>query len=193
MREEDREQKKRWKKRFLLLPSFLILFTLVLSFSCSPVHHVSKASKTYIIEKVPFYPQTTYQCGPASLAGVMSYWGVHVTPDEISKDIYSESARGTLTIDMILYAEKKGLRAQQYKGSIEDLKKNIESGHPVIVLVDYGFFLYQANHFLVIIGYNEDGIVVNSGKERNMFISEKDFIRIWEKTKFWTLLIKPNE
>jgi len=123
----------------------------------------------------------------------MNYWGVHVTPDEISKDIYSESAQGTLTIDMTLYAEKKRLKAQQYKSSIEDLKKNIESGHPVIVLVDYGFFLYQANHFLVIIGYNEDGIVVNSGKERNMFISEKDFIRIWEKTKFWTLLIKPNE
>jgi ABC-type bacteriocin/lantibiotic exporter with double-glycine peptidase domain len=73
---------------------------------------------------------------------------------------------------------------------LQDLKKNIDSGYPLIVLVDYGFWAVQANHFMVVVGYNEDGVIVNSGKDRGKFISEGDFIKTWEKTKFWTLLIK---
>jgi len=50
-------------------------------------------------------------------------------------------------VDMGLYAEKKGLKAIQYAGSLEDLKRNIDSNYPLIVLVDYGFWVYQKNHF----------------------------------------------
>jgi ABC-type bacteriocin/lantibiotic exporter with double-glycine peptidase domain len=122
---------------------------------------------------------------------VLNYWGLKVTPDEIAGEIYSDSARGTLSIDMVLYAQKKGLMAAQYEGNMDDLRKNIDSGYPVIVLVDYGFSFIQANHFLVVIGYNEHGVVVNSGKDKNKFISERDFMKSWKKTGFWTLLIKP--
>jgi predicted double-glycine peptidase len=167
----------------------LIIF-IFLIYSCATVH---STTQTHIIENVPFYPQTSHQCGPASLAGVLNYWGIKVTPEEIAGEIYSNSARGTLNIDMVLYAQKKGLKAIQYEGTMEDLRKNIDSRRPIIVLVDYGFFSVQANHFMVVIGYNEDGVIVNSGKDKEKFISEKDFLKIWGKTKFWTLLIQPNE
>jgi len=42
------------------------------------------------------------------------------------------------------------------------LKKNIDSGYPLIVLVDYGFWAFHSNHFMVVVGYNEDGVIVNS-------------------------------
>jgi len=148
-------------------------------------------SNPILIDNVPFYPQEEYQCGPASLASVLNYWGVHVTPDGIAKEIYSKSARGTLTIDMIIFAQKKGLNAIHYKGSVEDLKKNIDSGYPVIVFVDYGISLYQVNHFMVVIGYSGNDVIVNSGKDKEKFISEEDFTKAWERTKYWTLLIKP--
>ena len=123
---------------------------------------------------------------------MLNYWGITVTPEEIAGEIYSNSARGTLGIDMVLYTQRKGLTATHYEGTTEDLRKNIDSGHPIIVLVDYGFSFIQANHFMVVIGYNEHGVIVNSGKDKDKFISEKDFLNIWKKTKFWTLLIKPG-
>jgi predicted double-glycine peptidase len=144
------------------------------------------------VEDVPFYPQETYQCGPAALAGVLNYWGVAVTPQDIAEEIFSKSARGTLNIDMVLYAQKKGLRATYYRGNREDLKKKIYDGYPMIVLVDLGFSLYQANHFMVIIGFNEHGVVVNLGKDQRRILSWKDFHKAWEKTHFWTLFITPS-
>jgi predicted double-glycine peptidase len=142
------------------------------------------------IGNVPFYPQEEYQCGPASLAGVLNYWGVRGTPEQVAKEVFSSSVKGTLTLDMVLYAQKKGMDATLYAGTMEDLKKNIDSGFPVIVLVDYGVSLYQANHFMVVIGYSENGILANSGRVQNKFIPEKDFLRTWEKTRCLTLLIK---
>ncbi|MBI5212756.1 MAG: C39 family peptidase, partial [Nitrospirae bacterium] len=87
-------------------------FILFFLSSCSTVS--VQIEKTIRINKVPFYPQEDYQCGPASLAGVMNYWGVDIKPEDIAKEIYSSSARGTLDIDMFIYANKKGFHAQQY-------------------------------------------------------------------------------
>ena len=143
-----------------------------------------------MIRDVPFYPQEDYQCGPASMAIVMSYWSVHTDPDEIGKEIFSKSAGGTLTIDMMLYAKRKGFHAEQSKGSIEELKNAVDSQYPIIVLVDYGISVIQINHFRVVTGYNDDGVIVHSGKFPNRFISWKDFLSVWKRTDYWTLLIE---
>ena len=179
----------KWEARIGNFKVHALLLTFCFFYSCSASIDISKY-KNHIIENVPFYAQETYQCGPASLAGVMNYRGVNVSPDEIAKEIYSESARGTLNIDMIIYPQKKGLEADQYSGGMDDIRKNIDAGYPLIVLVDYGFSVYQVNHFMVVIGYNEAGVIVNSGKNESKFIPEEDFIKSWERTKFWTLLIK---
>jgi ABC-type bacteriocin/lantibiotic exporter with double-glycine peptidase domain len=144
-----------------------------------------------MIENVPFFAQEAYQCGPASLAGVLNYWGVAVSPDEIAREIYSESARGTLDVDMIFYTQRKGLGAAHYQGSLEDAKKNINMGRPLIILVDEGFWVYQQNHFMVVIGYNEEAIIANSGKDQLKVISQRELARTWKRTGFWTLLITP--
>jgi len=170
-----------------------VLFFALLTFfqhSCASVNPVLESKHNRIIANVPFYAQEAYQCGPASLAGLMNYWKINVTPDDIAKEIYSKSAKGTLNIDMVIYPQKKGLTAEQYLGGMKDLKKNIDSGYPLIVLVDYGFWVVRADHFMVVVGYNENGVIVNSGKDKGKFIPEEDFIKTWEKTKFWTLLIK---
>ncbi len=146
---------------------------------------------SHLIENVPFYPQEAFQCGPASLAGVLNYWGVHVTPEEVAKDIYSLSAGGTLNLDMILYSKKKGMKVNHYQGSMEDIKTKIDSGYPIIVLVDLGLLVYQQNHFMVVVGYDENGMIVNSGKDRLKPIAAKSFMKTWKRTNFWTLWIAP--
>jgi len=88
-----------------------------------------------------------------------------VSPEDIASEIYSESAKGTLDVDMV---------------------------HPVIVLVDYGFWVYQQHHFMVVVGYDEKRILANSGKERLKSISFKRFLKSWKRTEFWTMLILPE-
>jgi ABC-type bacteriocin/lantibiotic exporter with double-glycine peptidase domain len=171
---------------------FLIVIAVCIS-SCVSVHGIHESSASTIIKDVPFYSQESYQCGPASLAMVMNYLKVMVKPEEIADDIYSKSAHGTLNLDMVLYARRKGLSALQYKGNLSDIHKNIADGNPLIVLVDYGFSFYEASHFMVIVGYNEAGIIVNSGKKKDHFIPEKEFLKAWGKTNYWTLLIQHRD
>ncbi len=143
-----------------------------------------------LIDTVPFFPQEQYQCGPAAMASVLNYRGLAITPEEIAREIYSKSARGTLNFDMIFFAQKKGLQARQYSGSLEDLKKNIDQFNPLIVLVDYGFLAYRKDHFMVVVGYDSGHVMVHSGKDRFKPVPNEDFIGPWKKTKFWTLLIQ---
>lgn len=166
----------------------LSLFLLIIT-ACSS-HLIIQYGPEVIINKVPFYPQEDYQCGPSALAGVMNYYGINISPNEIASEIYSKSARGTLDLDLLFYTEKKGLKAEKYRGNINDLRDKIKTGHPLIVLVDYGYGPIQVNHFMVIVGYNESGVFANSGREEKKFIPYKDFVRVWDKTGNWTLLIK---
>ena len=145
---------------------------------------------SHLIENVPFFPQEAYQCGPAALAAVLNFLGVGVTPEDIAAEIFSKGAKGTLGIDMVLYAQRKGLSAEQYAGGPGDLKRNIAAGNPVIILVDYGFWVYQKAHFMVVRGYNGGGVIADSGTEHLKFIPQDELTRIWEKTKFWTLVIR---
>lgn len=171
---------------------FMGLIFFIVFFSCTTVHKIPEGSYVRRIHNVPFYLQERFQCGPAALAAVLNYWGVNITPDDISKDILSKNARGTLTLDMLLYAKTKGLNAIQYSGNMIDLRKNLDSQYPVIVLVDLGISLYQANHFMVVVGYTENGVIVNSGRKREVFMPEKEFMKSWRKTDYWTLLIRPQ-
>lgn len=151
-----------------------------------------------IIQNVPFYADTDHQCGPSSLASVMNYWQSKnlslsaVTPEEIRAAVYSEGARGTLGIDLEFYARKNGFQTMQYSGSIDDLRNNIQNKIPVIILVDYGVYFYQRNHYLVVTGYSNDSIIAHSGREEKI-ISFNELEEIWGKTRFWTLIVKPSD
>ncbi len=160
--------------------------------SCSSAP-AQRGANQVIIEGVPFFPQEQYQCGPASLAGVLKYWGSSVTVEDIARDIFSKSARGTLTIDMLLYAQRQGFAASQYSGSIGDLKAKVQAGYPLIVLVDYGILAYQVDHFMMVIGYDDNGLIANSGKSEKKYLEIEDFLKTWKRMNNWTLWIKPKD
>ena len=75
---------------------------------------------------------------------------------------------------------------------MDDIKTKIDLGYPIIVLVDLGLLVYQQNHFMVVVGYDENGIIANSGKDRLKPIATKNFIKTWERTNFWSLWITPQ-
>ncbi|RMF86655.1 MAG: hypothetical protein D6736_14605 [Nitrospinota bacterium] len=170
-----------------------LLFLFLLAACASPRVEMVPYPAAHLIRDVPFFPQETDQCGPAALAGVLQYWGLQISPQEIASAIYSPSARGTLTLDMALYARRQGLQVRQYQGSLSDLTRRIDQGYPLIVLVDNGFWLYPRYHFLVVVGYTKDGFIVNSGQERLRWLSRERFYRSWKRADLWTLLITPKQ
>jgi ABC-type bacteriocin/lantibiotic exporter with double-glycine peptidase domain len=122
----------------------------------------------------------------------LNFWGVKDSPEEIAARIFSPTAGGTLDLDMVLYARSQGLKADRYAGSWEDLRMNVDSRVPLVLLVDEGIWVYQKAHFLVVVGYDEGGPIVNSGRDRHVRLPLDAFLKKWEKTKFWTLRITPQ-
>lgn len=150
----------------------------------------SMPSGARLIRDVPFFPQQKFQCGPAAMASVLNYRGLRITPEEVAREIYSESARGSLNIDMVFFAERKGMKATQYSGSLADLKKNVDGSNPVIVLVDFGFLNYRKDHFMVVVGYDSVSVIAHSGKNSFLTVPNEDFLKSWNRTKNWTLLVQ---
>jgi len=178
------------------LSAVLLLCALCAFNGCATAQGTSPQGLVTRVE-VPFFPQEDFQCGPAALATVLNYWygkagtAKGLTPEEIAAGIYSPSARGVLGIDLELYARKQGFQTQQVAGTVEALKSNIDKGIPAVLLVDYGFAVYQRNHFMVVKGYAENAFLVNSGRQENELIANGDLLKVWKKTGYWMLLVKP--
>lgn len=148
---------------------------------------------------IPLYPQEELQCGPASLASVLSFWGQPVTPEEIAAQIYSSRLQGTFPLDMAAYAETYGgehrLSIRVIRDKPEVFKEEITSGHPLVVFVDLGVWVWKKGHFMVLVGYDDtrEGVIVHSGTVADKFIPYTVFLRQWSKTGYWTLRIVPAD
>jgi ABC-type bacteriocin/lantibiotic exporter with double-glycine peptidase domain len=144
------------------------------------------------VEHVPFYSQLTYQCGPASLAGVLNFYGDAVTPDQIARAIFRENIHGTVTLDMVLYVRERGFSSRWYSGNANDIRCAVDGNVPLIVMIDLGFANLSKYHYLVVIGYGKEGVIVNSGKEREKLMRWDRFLPRWQRAKCWTLRIEPE-
>ncbi|MFH1091956.1 MAG: C39 family peptidase [Pseudomonadota bacterium] len=149
-------------------------------------------SGSRLIEGVPFFPQEAYQCGPASLAGVLQYYGDRVTPEEIAPSIFRKELGGAVTLDMVLYARQRGFGAEWYSGGLPDLHRAVTGDAPLIVMVDQGFAGLSRLHFMVTVGYRPEGVVVNSGRSRGQVIEWQAFLGQWRRTNYWTLRLTPK-
>ncbi|MGH7227816.1 MAG: C39 family peptidase [Nitrospiraceae bacterium] len=143
---------------------------------------------------VPFFPDDTDQCGPATLASLLTYWGVPTTPPALKEEIYLPRLGGTLPIDLLLAAQAHGLRAEFYSGSLDNVRAELEAGHPLVAFLNLGFAVFPQGHYVVITGFDDQrrGLYVHSGLEQDVFLPYERFLRSWEKTGRWTLLILPH-
>jgi ABC-type bacteriocin/lantibiotic exporter with double-glycine peptidase domain len=180
---------------FTLAMTLFILYVSLLS-GCSrgaKELYLARPSQTVLIKDVPFFPQLDYQCGPASLAGVLNYYGDTVTPDEIAEAIYRQKIRGTVSLDMVLYARQRGFDSKWYEGNTDDIVRAVDSGSPLVVMIDLGFSLARAYHYMVVTGYSSQGVIANTGITSQKLICWERFISQWEKTHNWTLLVTPKK
>ncbi|MEW6544474.1 MAG: C39 family peptidase [Nitrospirota bacterium] len=143
---------------------------------------------------VPFFPDDKDQCGPAALASILTFWGIPTAPQDLKKEIYMPRLGGTLPMDLLFAAKARGLKAEMYTGSLDDLKAELEAGRPLVAFLNLGNKLFPQGHYVVVTGYDEErqGVYIHSGQTRDEFVPYNRFIRSWGKTGLWTLLVQPH-
>lgn len=152
---------------------------------------ITTASYAADIGGVPFVKQERGLCGPAALSSVMTYYGTAVGQDVIAKVVYSEKLKGTLISDLENYARSRHFKTTLGQGTIERLKQFIDQGKPVIVPVDMGFWIISQPHYLLVFGYNAEGVLAHTGDEPSQIISYSVLERQWNKTGRTFLAVYP--
>jgi hypothetical protein len=146
------------------------------------------------IEGVPFFPQDEYMCGPAALASVVGYYGPSEGMEGVAREVYSEKLKGTLPVDLLLYAKAKGFEAKYYKGSMIGLKESLARREPLILFLNLGYSFYPVGHYIVAVGMDQGAGVVfaHSGTEKEQAFTMKELEKSWSKTGYSTLLVRPK-
>lgn len=158
------------------------------------VDTLKPASSGLYIEGVPFFPQDEYMCGPAALASVVGYYGSEAGMEAVAKEVYSEKLKGTLPMDLLLYAKSKGFEAKYYKGSMDGLKVSLTRREPLILFLNLGYGFFPVGHYIVAVGMDEGAGVVfaHSGTEKEQAFTINELEKSWSKTGYSTLLVRPK-
>lgn len=147
------------------------------------------------IEGVPFFPQDEYMCGPAALASVIGYYGASSNGmDAVAAEVYSEKLKGTLPMDLLIYAREKGFEAKYFKGSMEGLKESLLRKEPLILFLNLGYEFYPVGHYVVAVGMDEDAgfVYAHSGMNKQERFTIQALEKSWSKTGYSTLLVRPK-
>lgn len=142
------------------------------------------------LNDIPFYPQDTYQCGPAALAMVLSWSGLPTRPQALVSQVYTPSRQGSLQAALVGAARRHGRLAYPLTGT-DGLLTEVAAGHPVIVLQNLGLSWYPVWHYAVVIGYNlaEETVVLHSGTTAHKRLSFRVFNNTWARSDYWGLVV----
>lgn len=189
-----------WARRFLL--GFAVL---VLS-GCAQLVPQTIALRTdwpagvpreVELPQVPFFPQDDYQCGPAALAMALAYSGVPVQPEDLVKEVWLPSRKGSLQAEMLAAARRHGRVSYRLEPRYGDMLREVAAGNPVIVLQDVGIWLpfVPEWHYAVINGfdYQSGTIWLRSGQDPRQGMPFTAFERSWIPGKYWAMVVLPPD
>jgi len=147
------------------------------------------------LTEVPFFPQDEYQCGPAALATVLAHLKLAVTPEELVSQVYVPDRKGSLQVEMLATARRRGMVAYPLAPRMEDMLREIDAGNPVLVLQDIGIWPFENWHYAVVVGYDlgESEVVLRSGKEKRRVLPIAVHEYAWKKSGYWAMVATPPE
>jgi hypothetical protein len=180
----------------------LALFALVLGGCASrgpylqPVLDQTASPAQLELPDVPFFPQEDYQCGPASLATVLSHSGLNVSPNELVPRVYLPAKEGSLQVEMVAAVRRYDRIPYVLEPSFPALLAELQAGRPVVVFQNLGLSRLPVWHFAVVVGYSakEDRLILRSGRSERLRSSAFNFLRTWKQAGQWALVIlRPGE
>ena len=117
------------------------------------------------IPKVPVIMQMeALECGAASLAMILAYFGKWVPLEKVRADC-GVSRDGSNLRDMVRAANAYGLNTEAYKCGLEDIKTV-----QLPAIIHWNF-----NHFVVLNGFKKDSAVINDPARGTVEVSMDDF------------------
>jgi len=148
---------------------------------------------TAAVEQVPFFAQTEYQCGPASLAMLLSWAGVPVTPDQLTPKLFIPGKKGTLQVELMAAPRQFGMLAYPLTPTLSDILHEVAAGHPVLIFQNLALSWYPKWHYAVVIAYDLSAktITLHSGLESEHTIAMSVFEHTWTRAGSWAMLALP--
>lgn len=143
---------------------------------------------------VPFFPQEKYYCGPASLATLLAWNKLQITPDDLVAEVYTPGREGTMAADIVAAVRRHGLLAVEVS-NLDAVLNELEAGRPVLVMQNLALSWFPQWHFAVAIGYDLVGpqLILHSGMERRLLTPLDAFERTWERADSWALVVLPPD
>jgi tetratricopeptide (TPR) repeat protein len=148
------------------------------------------------LAEVPFFPQRAHHCGPSSLAAVLAYSGVEVSPDDLADMVFLPGREGSLPLELTAAGRRLGRMPYPLAGELEEIVAELQGGRPVLVFLDLGSSRYPILHFAVVVGYSgaEDRLILRSGSRRRQSLRVTRFLDAWRRAGSWALVIvEPGE
>lgn len=142
--------------------------------------------------QVPFVAQEAYQCGPAALAMMLQWNHLPANRDELVKEVWLPKREGSLGIELKAAGRARGLLAYPIK-TPDDLFRELQAGHPVLILQNLFLSQWPVWHYAVVIGYQDGGdkLILHSGTDRATTSRWNRFIRTWARGNYWGFVLLP--
>jgi hypothetical protein len=142
------------------------------------------------LDRVPFFPQTEFECGPAALATLLVHERVAVTPEELAPAVYVEGLQGSLQAELLGATRRHGLIPYPLAPDPEQLLAEIASGKPVLVMQNLGLRHIPVWHYAVVIGFDAaaDQVILRSGTQRRRMERSRRFMRSWTLADRWAFV-----
>ncbi len=132
-----------------------------------------------------------FDCGAKALQTVMGYYGVDVRGDVLLAELEADRERGVPPEVMIAVARKYGFDVEARQGwGVEDVKRYVREGHPVIVLLQAWAKSYMSlkdwktnfedGHYAIVMGYNRNVLFFEDPASfRRTWLRENEFLARW--------------
>lgn len=175
-------------------PAALLTTAVVLHLvACAPTQLRWPAQSTIELSAVPFFPQARYQCGPAALATVLVHSGVITDPDDLVDDVYLPDRRGSLQLELVAATRRHERIPFRVGGDGAALLRELDAGHPVLVLQNLGVAALPIWHYAVVVGYDaeRDKLILRSGTEARLEQRASRFLASWQRADYWGLVVPP--
>ena len=118
------------------------------------------------VAKVPFIMQMeALECGAASLAMVLAYYGKWIPIEQVRRDC-GVSRDGSNALNVLKAARNYGLEASGYRFEPEYLRDN--GSFPCIAH-------WEFNHFVVVCGFKKDKVYLNDPARGTVVVSMQEF------------------
>jgi len=141
----------------------------------------------------PFFPDDSHFCGPAALATSLSAAGLPTQPESLIGQVFLPGREGSLQIEMLAGARRRGAVATMIPGTLEALLRETAAGHPVVVLQNLGLSWAPSWHYAVAVGYDLDAghMLLRSGPTKRQALSLRTFEHTWNRSQRWAFVALP--